>query len=234
MGSQRVPLKNLLEIENGVSLVQQAVDCCVGCDFVISTDEPTLFPNSLAKNIIKRPIELSHHNSDISAAVKHALLESELQKGVSDYEYVVTLQPAVVARSAGMFRHMISEFEDSKARGAVTVVKTHPWIWEILKNSDRAINSWTPGAYPRSQDSNEFYVEINSIQISSAEDVRSGKRWNLPLMLYHLPEWASVFDIDTQEDMQESIELYGWAKKRLESWTGSISLIQNVNGITKM
>jgi CMP-N-acetylneuraminic acid synthetase len=229
MGSQRVRHKNLLEIEEGVTLVQQALDCCLGHDVVISTDQPDLFPQKYQDFIIERPKEISEACSDISDAVKHALSIEELKRNYSKYDYVVTLQPAVVARSAAILQDMISKFEHSKALGAVTAVKTHPWIWEVFKDGHRAKNSWSPGPYPRSQDSNDFYVEINSIQITTVEDVRNGKRWNLPLMLYHLPEWASVFDIDTPEDMQESIELYGWAKSRLNDWRGSISLVDKIN-----
>jgi hypothetical protein len=48
-------------------------------------------------------------------------------------------------------------------------------------------------------------------------------------MIYQLPEWSSIFDIDNPEDMEESIELYPWAKKKLKNWRGPISVVHSIN-----
>lgn len=226
MGSKRIYQKNLSEIVPGKTLIDQAVECCGNYDYVISTDEPNLLLNSYpSKNIIKRPVEISGPFADISDAVSHAL--NFLDPNSNTYDVVVTLQPAVVARSYEIVSHMLKIFLDNSANGAITVVKTHPWIWSVRNHA--AFNNWYPNPYPRSQDSDSFFIEINSVQITSADIARKSGRWDLPLLLYELPEWATTLDIDTLEDLEEAKFVYSWASPVLNNWKGRHTLINKIN-----
>lgn len=229
MGSKRISYKNLQEIEPGVSLIEQAVESCGNFDYVITTDKPDLMPESLRSKCIERPHYLASDKSDISDAVKHVLSVLHEKEALSKFTDVVVLQPAVVARSHFMLSDMLHKYSKFRCEGAVTVVKTHPWIWSIPKGTTNSFNSWHPGPYPRSQDADDKFVEINSIQIASITTAAAGKRWSLPLMLYELPEWASVFDIDDSGDLHEATKLYPWAKPLLSDWRGEHHVVTSIN-----
>jgi len=227
MGSVRIPHKNLSEIALGKTLIDQAIECCGNYDYVISTDQPNILNSYPPRNIVERPLDLSGPFADISDAVSHAL--NFVDPLANIYDIVVTLQPAVVARSFSIVNHMLKVFSESSARGAITVVKTHPWIWSVRNGS--AANNWYPKAYPRSQDSDSYFIEINSVQITLADIARNSVRWDLPLLLYELPEWATTLDIDTPEDLEEAKHVYSWASPFLSSWYGKHTLINEINGL---
>ena len=232
MGSKRIYQKNLQEIEPNISLIEQAVQCCGSYDFAISTDNPDLLPGSLRSHCITRPAELCTDTADISAAIAHSLKTLAEDPNKPRYDTVLVLQPAVVARCKEMLDDMLSKYYSSLCEGAVTVIKSHPWIWSAKSDSSDGYNSWFPGPYPRSQDSLNYFIEINSIQITSLKTAMSGQRWALPIMLYELPEWASVFDIDTPQDLDEAKRLYQWAKPYFKSWSGEHHTFKTINGVT--
>jgi len=222
MGSARVPAKNRLEIEPGISLAQQAVDCArwsgVVDHVVVSTDNPDALQINGA-HVSRRPSDLSGATADISAAVRHELEQSE-RLLCRSFDYVVTLQPAVLARSPLIVRRLVESVRDGGARGGLTMCPVHPWIWSEIDG--KASAPWLPGPYPRSQDCGRMWQEINAVQVSSAAAVRYGKRWDFPLIIMDLPTWAASLDVDTPEDLAVARDIWPWAKPRLETWTGAI------------
>jgi CMP-N-acetylneuraminic acid synthetase len=230
MGSVRLPNKNLLEIEPGVSLIEQALWCANGRDTVISTDRPDLMPPAFSKYIVKRPSEISKSTSDILEATIHGLEQGEIMYG-KKYNTIVTLMPAIAARSPQILDQMLDLYENNHCQGAISVAPTHPWIWQLGPNGDSAVNSWYPNTQPRSQDMPAAFTEVLSIYISPKNQLTVGQKWGLPLLVYELPEWSSVFDIDTQQDLDESVSMYPWAKPQLERWTGKSHVLYSVNGL---
>jgi CMP-N-acetylneuraminic acid synthetase len=228
MGSVRLPRKNELEIEPGLSLVRQAVNCARHSGLVetvsVSGDE---IPGASGCLFVRRPAELCGPLADISAAVKHATEQVE-QFTKLRYDYVVTLQPAVVARSPLIVRSLISAVIDARAGGGLTLAASHPWFWQVRKDGVAA-NAWHPGAYPRSQDCARALSEINAVQVARRDVVAAGGRWGLPLVALTLPPWATALDIDTPEDMAMARDLWPWAKPRLETWNGPTQLIRAIN-----
>jgi CMP-N-acetylneuraminic acid synthetase len=216
MGSSRMPWKNRLEIEVDVSLAQHAVDCARGSGIcrhiVVSTDAPEDLPIRSA-HVSRRPIDLSTDTADIAAVVQDVLTQAERTMG--RFDYVVTLQPAVLARSPLIVRRLVEAVAESKAAGGLTMCPVHPWIW----NEKGA--PWLPGPYPRSQDCGPMWQEINAVQVSSAEAVRAGRRWDFPLVILDLPTWAAALDVDTPADLATARDIWSWAKTRLETWTGA-------------
>ncbi len=227
MGSARMPRKNLCELEPGLNLVQQAVDCArysgVVDRIALTSDENILVNGPVF--YVERPASLSGPHADISDAVEHAMRDIERTQATR-YEYVVTLQPAVVARSPLILRRLLDAVTSERLNGGLTMAYTHRWIWQT--QGRKAMNDWWPGAYPRSQDSAKRLVEINAVQIASRDVVMRKGRWGVPLAIMELPAWAAALDIDTPEDLQAARDLWPWAKSRLETWTGPILTVDEV------
>lgn len=227
MGSARMPRKNLCEIEPGLSLVQQAVNCANYAGNIsavaISSDEHM---EGFDAHFVRRPRELCGPTADIVDAVAHATEEMEREHGVT-YDHVVTLQPAVVARSPLIVRRLVEAVTTQRLNGGLTMAYTHRWIWQTSEG--KAANDWFGGPYPRSQDSAKRLVEINAVQVASREVVRRRERWGVPLAILELPAWAAALDIDTPEDLASARELWPWAKSRLETWTGPVLTVTGVS-----
>lgn len=215
-----MPWKNRLEIEPGISLAQHAVDCARGsgvCDhIVVSTDAPEDLPIRSA-HVSRRPRDLASGSADIAAVVCHELAQAE--RHLQPFDYVVTLQPAVLARAPLIVRRLVEAVAAARASGGLTMCPVHPWIWNERKGKAHA--SWLPGPYPRSQDCGPMWQEINAVQVSAAESVRAGRRWDFPLVIMDLPTWAAALDVDTPKDLDAARDLWPWAARRLETWTGA-------------
>jgi CMP-N,N'-diacetyllegionaminic acid synthase len=235
MGSARLPRKNLLDIEPGLSLVQQAIDCATGSglvdEVVVTTDETTL-PIRNA-HIRVRPAEISGPTADIADAVHDAWMFGTW--GVR-HDWIVTLQPAVLARSPLIVRTMIAECMASQC-SAITMAHTVPWIWQHdPDDTDTVIRTaylpWLhDGTYPRSQDSPEHFAEVNAVTVAPARAVEQRCRWSLPLKIASLPAWTIALDIDNPGDMATARGLWPWAKRELETWTPRFHRVDALTGI---
>jgi CMP-N,N'-diacetyllegionaminic acid synthase len=229
MGSARLPRKNLLEIEPGLSLVQQAIDCATGSGLVdqviVSTDETTL-PIRNA-HIRVRPAEICGPTADIADAIYDAW---NYEQGRHDW--IVTLQPAVLARSPLIVRAMIAECMASQC-SAITMAHTVPWIWQHTDEmTGEAYLPWLhDGTYPRSQDSPEHFAEVNAVTVAPARAVANRCRWSLPLKIASLPAWTIALDIDNPGDMATARGLWPWAKRELETWTPRFHRVDALTGI---
>lgn len=221
MGSARMPWKNRLEIEVGVSLAQHAVNCARGAGvfrhIVVSTDAPEDLPIDRA-HVSRRPVDLATGSADIAAVVRHELEIASRTHG--RFDYVATLQPAVLARSPLIVRRLVEEVATRGAGGGLTMCPVHPWVW--TERAGRATAPWLPGPYPRSQDCGPMWQEINAVQVARADAVLDGKRWAPPLVILDLPTWAAALDVDTPQDLAQARDLWPWARQRLETWTGAV------------
>lgn len=219
MGSSRMPWKNRLEIEVGISLAQHAVNCARGSGcfdrIVVSTDCPEDLP--IDRGIVtRRPPELATGTADIADVVKF-----ELQRCDSAYRpftHVAVLQPAVLARSPLIVKRLHDEVVRTGARGGLTMCPVHPWIWTA--HGDKLSAPWLPGPYPRSQDCGKMWQEINAVQITTADVVHAGGRWDWPLIIMDLPIWAAVLDVDTAADLEAARDIWPYARRKLETWEG--------------
>ncbi len=223
-GSKRLHMKNQKEIEYGITLVQQAINCAMGsgmvCEIIVLTDNPN-FHFDCARHMTE-PEELAGDHVDIATAVAYAVGEIS-----EKYDHIMTLQPAVVARSPLIVRRMVQEIRNTGALGAVTAARTVPWQWTISEK--KAINAWYPDRYPRSQDSKKHLCEINSVQITTRAIALDHKRWELPLIMAELPPWAASLDIDDEDDLRTACMMWPWAKPRLDLWDPPMHLIETIN-----
>jgi hypothetical protein len=229
MGSERIPRKNAMEISPGISLAQHAVDCARWsgvCDVVaVSTDRPAAL-SIIGADVMQRPDELSGPTSDIASAVAWTTSAMESAKGCM-FDLVVTLQPAVLARSPLIVRELVRAVESMGARGGLTMATSHRWGWTAFGSAARI--DWDRLHYPRSQNSFSHLVEINAVQVADRETVAAGERWRAPLVLAQLPAWCSALDIDTPEDMAAARELWPWASPRLETCRPVMRLVERVD-----
>lgn len=229
MGSTRIKLKNLEEIEPHVSLVRQAYDIADGFYTCISTDQPSLFTKDFPKAlIINRPREISDSTSNVSHAILHALLQAEQFYGLK-FDLVVALMPAIAARSRSILESMLGIMATNPALlSGITCAHTHPWIWKAESGTSSASNTWYPNSQKNSQDLPDYYVEHASILINRRSVVEDGCKWSLPLLIYSLPSWATALDIDVQLDLDHAKALYPIMKLLLETWTGKSIIINDL------
>ncbi len=227
-GSKRLPGKNRMEIEKGLHLVQQAIDCAVDSGVIdliaVLTDDLRLEFRGAQR--MSEPAEFASDAADISAAVREAT--DRIERSTGRVDYVVTLQPAVVARSALIVQRVVQAVLHNRAGGAVTAARTVPWQWKL--QGAQAANDWHPGPYPRSAEAGQHLAEINAVQVASRAAVAAGRRWGLPLLLAELPEWAAALDIDEARDMARARALWPWAKPQLETWEPVMHLATTING----
>ncbi len=201
-GSTRLVDKNLRKL-GGDTLVQLAVNAARdgSCDrVVVSTNRPEMAGDC---EWVLRPDEISGPTADISQALQHAL--SVCESTGTHYEWIITLQPTLPCRPAGMIDRMLQAVIDEKAMSAITAAPVVPWMWRCSHNNTAA-NEWHPGPYPRSQDfekQGQWMAEINCITITHHSVIRGARRWALPLLLCALPEWANV-DIDNEHDLADA------------------------------
>jgi hypothetical protein len=225
MGSTRLPWKNRLEIEVGVSLAQHAVDCARGsgvCSHVVvSTDAPEYLPVRDA-HVSKRPMELSEATADIADVVCHELVTAERARR-EQFDLVVTLQPAVLARSPIIVRRLVEAVIAAGAGGGLTMARSHPWVWTA--RGDTISAPWLPGPYPRSQDCGAVLQEINAVQVATRAAVMAGRRWDSPLVVAELPPWAAALDVDTAQDLEEARAIWPFARRALEVWHGACRVL---------
>ena len=199
-GSKRIKNKNLSVI-GGKTLVdwayEVAEDSEVFSDIVVSSDDEKMASGHLW---VRRPSSISGEKSDISQATAHAMGVME-NLNSCQYDYVVTLQPAVPLRSCKIIKRLINRVIQYDCGGGITGVGVVPWLWTEAKGAGR--NSWFPDAYPRSQefDGIHHWQEINSIQVAKRGVVLQNKRWDLPLAVELMPSYA-VLDIDEPEDLE--------------------------------
>lgn len=227
-GSKRLPRKNALEIEPGVSLVQQAIDCAeasgvIDQTFVLTDDVALRFRHA---TYVGEPAAMAGDHADISTAVADAV--ERLERTTGRIDFVVTLQPAVLARSALILQRIVQAVIREGASGAVTAARTVPWQWSVRDHA--AANAWHPGPYPRSQHAPHHLAEINAVQVASRAAVAGGKRWAMPLILAELPPWAASLDIDEPADLALARDLWPWARIRLETWEPPMHRVETING----
>jgi CMP-N-acetylneuraminic acid synthetase len=219
MGSQRVPRKNL-RVVAGRNLIQHAINCAQGSgvfrQIVVTSDDDTVLHHVHGNTaFLRQPESLSTSTADISDVVKWAL-----SKLPYDCTHVVTLQPAVMARSPRIIADLVNHVVDSGTRGGITMARSHPWVWN--DDGEMVTCGWDRKKYPRSQNMPHVMCEINSVQVTRREDAINGSRWEPTLSILELPPWSQALDIDTEEDLAHAQALAPAMIPILGAWRGPI------------
>lgn len=214
--STRLPNKNLLKLGDK-TLVEHAILAAQKSELItkvaVSTDSDRI--GEIAKKtgavFLRRPDSLCTEFSDIKDAAKFSLECSESKFG-KRYDYVVTLQAATPIRPFGAIDALILEMKRNKANGGLSMVRRSPWIW----TEDKSFSTWFDHeSYPRSQDIKRVHFEeINCIQVCSRRACKAGKRWDFPLSIVEIPQWAGI-DIDTAEDYESAKDLWPLIRKNM-------------------
>jgi CMP-N-acetylneuraminic acid synthetase len=220
MGSERVKRKNLREIA-GKNLIQHAIDCAKASEvtghIIVTSDDSSVFNEiSGQDSFIVQPSHLSTSTADIRHVVQWVM-----GRLVRDWTHVVTLQPAVLARSPSIMADLVRHVVENETNGGLTMARSHPWVWHQRRGGLDC--GWDYNDYPRSQTMGRVMCEINAVQVTPRWCVGGGKRWWLPLSILELPTWSQALDIDTEEDMAHA-EILGPAMlQMLEGWRGRIT-----------
>jgi len=206
MGSTRIPRKNLTPLPDGGTFLTWAVQAAMACDHVVASTDADwvdrirdgmghVHPHVAA---VARPDALCEPTADIRDATKDAAQQA-CGMWARSWDWVVTIQPAVLLHSAAIVRLMLERLANCDGlRGALTFCRTHPFTWQL--SGKTAVTWWFTEMYPRTQDLPEQLSEINGVQIARMEDVMAGKRWSAPLLAAVLPAWGIALDIDTADD----------------------------------
>ena len=233
MGSTRVPQKNIQCIDTDLSLVQQALDCCPNSAFTcLSTDRPDLFVGYDFDLLVKRPANISDAISNVSLAITHSLHQCESEVS-HPFDIVITLMPAIAARSKSIVLQMLEFFIANDSLSSVmSVASTHPWVWKVHNDYSTAQNSWYPFVQGNSQDLPHYFIEHASVLINRRSCILEGAKWKLPLALYSLPSWSVGLDIDTPLDLHHARTFYPSVKPLLDSWKGTFFTVTAQSSIT--
>lgn len=226
-GSQRIPRKNWVDL-HGFNLVEWADTAALDseiCTRIVVSSDSNEWPGL---DVIKRPEHLSGPEIDISSVVRHALMTCENQDDIH-YDHVITLQPATPLRNGALVKAAYTNMRTAGCNSALTLTNCVPWTWELSGNM--AVNGWSPGPYPRSQNvKTKHFQEVNTVQITDRHTVLQEKRWQLPLCVTELPNWATL-DIDTPRDLDEVRRLWPMLKSELDIYSNFPShLITSING----
>ena len=232
MGSTRIKHKNLQEIDNNLSLIQQAIETASGLEICISTDKPEMISVDPEINLIKRPFEISDNKSQITPSISHALKEMELRNN-KQYQIVVVLMPSIAARSSAILKNMLELIKNnSECQSIMTAAKSPQWIWKFKEEENIAEVSWLPNFPKISQDLPPYLAEHASIIINKREVVKNDQKWELPLILYELPSWSVGLDIDNETDLKHARIIYKVSKSLLDNWNGNHYLIKKLESIS--
>ena len=207
-GSKGVPGKNSRHL-NGKPLmdytIEQAIECGLFENIVVSTDSETIAENARRLGIdvwFTRPAELSTDKAAKVPVIIHALHESE-KYYKKTYSVVMDLDGTSPLRKVSDIENSLKQFQKSDANNLVTVCKSrkNPYFNMIEKRNDRykvVIESDTP--INRRQDAPEVYEMNASIYIWKRHCLLEENRIiNTDTDCYIMPEERSV-DIDTEAD----------------------------------
>lgn len=244
MGSTRIPRKNLTSLDALDSYLTWAVRAAMHCTSIwISTDQdeipriqqhlvdhgitPRTYPHL---RLHPRPAHLCTASADIRHATYDALLAAESEQ--PDPDWVVVLQPAVLLHSRELLHQQSQALAlHPNAVSALTVTRSHPFVWQRDPLTEDASVAWDPAHYPRSQDLPESLLEINGATWLRPDIVHLQQRWNLPLLLTIYPAWAACLDIDTPDDANCLANLWPAIRPHLERIEYPISrLVSTLDG----
>ena len=196
-GSKGIKRKNLIKINNKPLLyyvLKASIDA--GIRTVVSTEDSEI--KSVCKNLFKgidvidRPAELASDHSSTDDVVEHFL------KIDSNVNNIVLLQATSPMTTSNDLKKAISIFNTNKNKSLVSVVKTHPFLWDKYGKA----TNYDPRNRPRRQDWDGYYQENGAIYIFSRSQFQKDRcRCTKECSLYEM-NVKSMFEIDEIEDFK--------------------------------
>lgn len=196
--SKRLPNKNILEL-NGIPLIAHSINYAkanshISDSVYVTTDNEAIknIALKLGAKVIDRPVELSTDNSTTVSAIKHALLNINIE-----FDVVILLQPTNPLRPKNLLEDAFNIFKEKNCVSLMTVSKNEKKLGKIVDGN------FEPHTYKmgqRSQDLEPLYFENGLLYISKKELILEDKildKKNMPYIVNH--PYAKV-DIDTAED----------------------------------
>ena len=158
---------------------------------LVTSDDSVILAVAAARHVpaIMRPPHLATDEATLDAAILHALDAAD----IADEALVVTLQPTVPKRAAGLVDQCVATFEFFPVAKALVTVNSLHFVWD---QGGQLLNG------PRSnrQDlDRRLYHEDGAVFVCRAGAMRaSGTRVMDPVILLETPR---TVDVDTEEDL---------------------------------
>ena len=197
-GSTRVKDKNIRPLD-GKPLILHTLNSCAESALLdgvyISSDSTQICQHGMpfGAKPIYRPPEISDSTSSTELAIMHSI-----ESGLSQYDYIMLLQPTSPIRNRGRIDDAIRFLVDGKFQSIVSVFPD-PMLWWV-RHRNKPIPSYNIHDRPRSQD---HYVleETGSIYIFNVESfVQSKSRIIYPVGLFEMRSIGENIDIDEEID----------------------------------
>jgi CMP-N,N'-diacetyllegionaminic acid synthase len=206
-GSKRIKNKNILNL-NGKPLIEYTINAGSNSKYIdrviVSSDSKKILTiaHKIGAETILRPYDLSSDTASPSAVVKHVL------ETVSNYDYIVLLQPTSPLRNSEHIDEAIETLEEKKADAVISVCKTdHNIMWKnTLPNNKNMRNFLIDGAEKRSQELENYYRINGAIYICKADRMIQENSFFIKDHLY-----AYEMSRDKSVDIDEPLD-FKWAE----------------------
>lgn len=197
-GSKGIPRKNI-RLLGGKPLIAYSIESASNSryvdDIVLSSDDEEILETAklYGANIIQRPDELAADDVPLDPVIHHALVSTEIDKGVS-YDYVISMQPTSPLLKPKTLDRAISELIENGSDTLIGVRDETHLYW-TKKN-----NEFTPLYKERlnRQYLDPIYKETG-LFISKRNVINKCTRIGGKLFIFNIPFEESI-DIDTNFD----------------------------------
>jgi N-acylneuraminate cytidylyltransferase len=204
-GSKGVPGKNLRRVA-GRSLVERAVDACVGAEAIdavyVSTDDAAIAAAARAAGgqVVERPAELSGDTASSESALLHAL-DTLAAEGV-DPEVVVFVQCTSPFIDPADLDDAVGRVTDDRADAVFAAVPTYEFLWRAEPDGQASGINHDAAYRPRRQDREPHYRETGAFYVMSVPGFREARhRFFGRTQIVPVAELSAV-EIDHDHDLE--------------------------------
>ncbi|MDY0328082.1 MAG: acylneuraminate cytidylyltransferase family protein [Arcobacteraceae bacterium] len=202
-GSKRLPRKNVLAL-SGKPLIAWSIEAGINSKYidkvVVTSDDDEILNISkkYGAETIQRPDELASDMATTFDAIKHTI------DNMSDYDYIVLLQPTSPLRNQYHIDGAIELLESKNADAVVSVcAMEHSPLWSNTLPTDDSMNTFLKDEVlnKRSQDLETYYRLNGAIYICKTEKLLAEKSFFLKsnIFAYKMDRLNSI-DIDEEID----------------------------------
>lgn len=210
-GSKTIKRKNLIEMPNGMSLVEVAIDVALRsqCDRVIVTTEDAEIAD-IARNagayIVKRPSELAQDHVHSIKTIMHVI---EFM-AMDDKEIIFQMLPTSPLVLPSDLNKAICLLNTSPYPESVVGTCMSPRLSSLRRRIDNVISPIFKYETPnmqRQQESQHLMVN-GALFLSTAKALRKYKTFHTPSTIPYIMPRARSIDIDTNDDASFAYSMF--------------------------
>jgi len=205
-GSKGLPQKNIIDL-NGKPLIAYTISASLNSRYItktiVSSDDEKILDKAkqYGAEIIRRPDELAQDTTPTEPAIEHVLKNTD---GLSDYSYLVLLQPTSPLRNEIDIDEAIETLIKRGSTALISVVEIDNKVLKAFKVNDEGyIEGISNNFYPfmRRQDLPGVYMPNGAIYIVEIKEfLKTKSLFTNKTISYIMGEERSI-DVDTKEDL---------------------------------